>query len=359
MMDMIVHFISRDKFTAGYIEFMKVCFPEYEHYFFTNASDSQLNIYNDDNVYYYRSAAEIFLKPGNIAILRRCSKIIISGVFISWKTKALMVMSGLIRKTYLHFWGGDFYCHRSKYSIKHARHALGKILQHCMIKNCAGTINLIEPDIEKLCEIFPNNTKHFVAPMKGSPLRKIDFQAIRVKPKDSNAFRITIGNSAFTENQHIEAFHLLEHLKNENIEIFCPLSYGIPAYRDEVIAEGRRIFGEKFRPITEFMSFEEYTNLLASCSAGVFNNNRQQGMGNISLLIRLGKKVYIRDDTAMWQHFRHNMKYYVYPVSELDGITIEQLADFPQELAYNNIHIAEEYAAGDQAVQQWRKVFED
>ncbi|MBR0034407.1 MAG: hypothetical protein IJP54_01910 [Synergistaceae bacterium] len=82
-------------------------------------------------------------------------------------------------------------------------------------------------------------------------------------------------------------------------------------------------------------------------------------MGNIWLLLILGKKIYICEDTSMWQHFRQDLNLFMYPVSELGSITLEQLAYFPEEQAYNNIHIAEEYTHGNHVVPQWRKVFED
>ena len=195
--------------------------------------------------------------------------------------------------------------------------------------------------------------------MPVSPLSKIDFEAIRQKPRRIGTFRILAGNSATQENQHSETFHALEHLKDENIEIICPLSYGSPEYRDKVIEEGKNIFGGKFMPLKDFMEYEDYICLLASCDAGIFNNNRQQAMGNILILLRLGKKVYLREDTSMWRHFKEDMKYCVYPVSELEGITLEELARFPSEKARGNISIAEEYFSGNYAAEQWRKVFAD
>ena len=357
-MSVIVHFVCRNKFTPGYIEFMKVFFPEHEHYFFTGESENYppLNLYDNSNVFIYSSAFEL---RHHMKLFRSCNKIIISGVFMSWKFKPLFILLGLASKTYLHFWGGDFYSYRYPYSLRHPRALLKKFIHHQFIKRCAGTINLIESDIQKLCEIFPNNVKHFVAPMKGSPLRQIDFAPVRSRPKKHKALRITVGNSAAYENHHIEAFRMLRHLKDEDIEIICPVSYGDDDYRNEVIAEGRRIFGKKFYPVTEFMPMKDYVDFLSECDIGIFNNDRQQGMGNISILLRLGKKIYMREDTSMWQHFRDTMNYYIYPVSELEGITPGQLMNFPDELAYNNEKIADEYAAGNQAAEQWRKVLED
>ena len=195
--------------------------------------------------------------------------------------------------------------------------------------------------------------------MPGNPLEKRDFAVIRAKAATHSTCRIIVAHSAHPASLHIESFHLLEHLNDDDIEIICPLSYGIPEYRDKVIAEGRRIFGKKFIPLTEHMDKGEYIELLNTCDVGVYITRYQQGMGNISLLLRLGKKVYIREDNSMWQQYRLNLGYSVFPVSELENIPLKQLADFPQELAYNNIRIAEELAVGNQTAEQWRTVFED
>lgn len=48
------------------------------------------------------------------------------------------------------------------------------------------------------------------------------------------------------------------------------------------------------------MNPEEYCSFLSEMDVAVFNNNRQQGMANIALLANLGTKVFIRNDTSMW-----------------------------------------------------------
>ena len=41
------------------------------------------------------------------------------------------------------------------------------------------------------------------------------------------------------------------------------------------------------------MPYSSYISFLGSIDIGIFNNNRQQGMGNITNLLYLGKKVYL------------------------------------------------------------------
>lgn len=101
-----------------------------------------------------------------------------------------------------------------------------------------------------------------------------------------------MGNSATKTNCHIEIFNKLSKYDwIHELEIICPLSYGNEEeYRDYVIKVGYEKIGNKFKPITEYISLTKYIELLNSCDVGVFNNNRQQGGSTILYLTRLGKK---------------------------------------------------------------------
>ena len=128
---------------------------------------------------------------------------------------------------------------------------------------------------------------------------------MKQKQKNSSIdkFRILLGNSATETNQHKEALDMLSRFKNREIEIICPLSYGDTTYASNIISYGVQIFGNKFIPITKYMSTNEYCELLNSVDIAVFNHNRQQGTGNIEILAYLGKKIFLRSDTTTWNHY--------------------------------------------------------
>ena len=133
----------------------------------------------------------------------------------------------------------------------------------------------------------------------------------------------------------MEILEKLQHLKKEDFTIVCPLSYGDEEYAKKVIEYGKEIFGEKFVPITNFMTLEEYMEFLSNCDVGIFNNNRQQAMGNINSMFRMGKKLYLREGTAMWKDYiKNNLK--VYPVSELENIDYKNLFEFEEEQRFLN-----------------------
>lgn len=114
---------------------------------------------------------------------------------------------------------------------------------------------------------------------------------------------ILIGNSNSLTNNHEYAFRYLSGLQLGGRRIIVPLSYnGNPEYRDTVLAAGKRIFGEGFMPLVEFMPLAEYNRLMQSASVAIYGNWRQEAIGNIIIALYLGAKVFIaaRNPVYAW-----------------------------------------------------------
>ena len=105
---------------------------------------------------------------------------------------------------------------------------------------------------------------------------------------------ILIGNSASFENNHLELFELLAgSFDLEGRKLVTPLSYGNPWYAEKVIAEGHRLFGDQFVPLTDFLPKEQYIEILDSCGHVFMNHLRQQALGNICIMMLKGAKIYL------------------------------------------------------------------
>ena len=105
---------------------------------------------------------------------------------------------------------------------------------------------------------------------------------------------ILVGNSASFENNHLELFDLLaECFDLEGRKLIVPLSYGNPWYAEKVIAEGNRLFGDQFVPLTDFLPKEQYIEILDSCGHVFMNHLRQQALGNICIMMLKGAKIYL------------------------------------------------------------------
>ena len=117
---------------------------------------------------------------------------------------------------------------------------------------------------------------------------------------------ILVGNSATLTNNHLEVFSLLERLDlGGTSRIVCPLSYGgDPWYKEKILIEGERRFGNRFRPLTEFLDSDSYLEILSSVKVAFMNHRRQQALGNINLLLEIGRRVYMNADSLLFDELK-------------------------------------------------------
>lgn len=171
---------------------------------------------------------------------------------------------------------------------------------------------------------------------------------------------ILVGNSATETNQHFEALDILAKFRDDNIRIYLPLSYGNADFREygkRVADYAHSIFGDKAVPLTEKMAGDEYLRFLNTIHVGIFNNNRQQAMGNISQATLCGAKVYIRSDTSMWDHFK-NLGYTLYKIEDIRQYTcLEELTCQDPEIVKRNSQIVKKLHDIDRKVKMWSEVF--
>jgi hypothetical protein len=118
---------------------------------------------------------------------------------------------------------------------------------------------------------------------------------------------ILLGNSADISNNHLDMFLLLKKIKNRyNFAIICPLSYGKHKYHTEkIINIGKNLFGKRFIPLLDYIEPEIYLQLLKKIDIAIMNHKRQQAAGNISLLLSLGKLVYL-NKTGLYKKLADN-----------------------------------------------------
>lgn len=308
----IVHYLFRDVFTSGYIDFMVDVMKEYQHVFIMKRTPKVFKhgIKSDKaTTFLFNPAAKIIFIDEDCEIIENsdiskeiysCDQLIISGLFDDL-SYFLQYPEEIWEKTYLHFWGGDFYCYR-KDNMADASEKRFKDKQNILeaIQRCKAVLNVLDTDYEKMVSVLNIEKLHFEAPMPEQTNDIIDVEKYKSFVGKNKKIKIIIGNSAASDNCHIEIFEKLSWLASEECEIVCPLSYGELAYRECVMAEGQRLFGDKIRFLTEYMDLESYIKLLAGCDIGIYNNNRQQGFKNITTMLALGKKVFLRNGTATW-----------------------------------------------------------
>lgn len=115
---------------------------------------------------------------------------------------------------------------------------------------------------------------------------------------------IIVGNSGSETINHLDVFYRLKDLDLKGRKVIVPLSYGHKPYIEAIRAKGHEILPESFRPLTDFMTITEYNEILQSCGVAIFNNRRQQAVGNTIGLLWFGSKVFLSERNPAFHYFR-------------------------------------------------------
>jgi len=298
--------------------------------------ENNLNILNIHDV----NKNKLFKKE-----LKSANKIIIHGMWSIKLNIFFFFNRQLLYKAYWVIWGGDLYFYRDRTnSIKDLSK---EFFRKFVIKRLAGIIAYNKKEYDLAISWYKSKAKFYPSFFYPSNL----YEKVQIIEKEDSNLNIQIGNSADSSNNHIEILKMLEKYKNENIKIFVPLSYGDMQYADKIIDVGIEIFGNKFIPIKEYMNFNDYISLLGTIDIAIFNHDRQQAMGNITTLLGLGKKVYMRSSTTSYTYF-NDLNISVYDIKNF------KLKKIEDDIKNNNIRNVKEYFSINTLIMQWKKIFE-
>ena len=275
-------------------------------------------------------------------------------IIVNWVDGVILsLLSPFLSKTALLFWGGDL--HSFKKGLKGGffqracKKAIGKLIERAVC-----IITLLPGDYDELCAVCEPRGKWFLGAIMTSEKSQIKIE--RSARSQSTPRRILVGNSSTRTNRHKEAFELLSRYKNEDIEVCVPLSYGDDAYRSEVLEEGGRIFGEKFKPLLQMMEAQEYLDFLGTIAVGVFNHNRQQGMGNIQRLLAYGAKVYVSQEGPMLKDFTDE-GFCLYPTESIRCLEFEDFLAMDESDRMSNNETADFANMAHHAVELWSEIY--
>ncbi len=331
---MIVHCIVLDKFIPPFINFVKKHFQNDEHQFvFLHGEIYEYGLEPDKQNIWFTDFQTI---PEFVNYLKNADKIIIHGLWSDFFMDILYKNAFLLKKSYWIMWGGDFYF-PEKQSDKKKK----------IIKKMGNLITDVKSDYELAKKWYGAKGKLHRCFGYPSNLYK-DYE---IGKKYTSSINILLGNSADPTNNHVEILERLEKYKDKNIKIYTPLSYGNQNYADFVIEKGKNIFGEKFIPLKEFLPYDEYLKLLTEIDIAIFNHNRQQAMGNIIVLLGLGKKVYIRDDVTSWNYFK-DLQIAVFNINEKINLKPLDIS-----ISKENIFKIKNYFNEENLKNQWEKIF--
>ena len=319
---MILHVAILDKFIPPFIDFLGKNFNLFQHRFWLKGDKKQHPYKDNPSTYQVKSSllGNLLGHIKLIADLHRAEKVILHGLFDIRIVLLLSSMPWLLKKCYWVIWGGDLYIHEAeKKDNRWYRH---EWIRRFAISRLGHFITHVRGDYELAQKWYGAKGQWHECFMYTSNL----YRDYPIEPKPHDGINILLGNSATPTNNHLDALEKLRPFSDENIKIYCPLSYGDISYGDLVERAGSEIYGDKFIPLRNFMPFDQYLKLLSIIDIAIFNHNRQQGMGNIVGLLGMRKKVFIRNDITTWDSLK-NIGAVAYNIQQIDLSKIENATE--------------------------------
>lgn len=220
-------------------------------------------------------------------------------------------------------------------------------------KKLINKVNVFSPvlyeDFELVKKAIPNFTPKYASWNYGT----LEDDLIRgFEGKKITGNNILLGNSASYTNNHLDAFDSLSVLDLNGKKIITPLSYGDMDYRNLIVSEGHKNFGDTFVPLIDFMPIDEYIAVLQSCSIVVMNHLRQQALGNIVIALYLGAKVFLDKRNPIYQFFIKNDAC-IYCLEELEAQMQENLTG---EQIDRNRRVLQNYWSRDVILQKTKNI---
>lgn len=305
---MILHLISDEKVVNRAIAHFEDVFPD----------DNFVVCFSDKNTKHVKIKKNIIFYTGgeNVEIdFSKIKKVIIHFLGIDKIDFCNKFVKNV--PVYWPVWGGDLYnqllspkgyrlysydtiraigiCSYFRYMVRLVKFRLtnySKIVS--FIKNRIDYVAANDGDYQLLKEWLhlPDRIKRF--DLFYFPIDNILKEDLAGKEILPNSRNILCGNSASFSNNHIDTLNKIKKFKNEDSDVIMPLSYsGTEKYIQYVINKGLKIYGNKFKPLTEFIPIEQYNNILQSSFICVFSNWRQEAFGNIVMSLYLGAKIYM------------------------------------------------------------------
>lgn len=174
--------------------------------------------------------------------------------------------------------------------------------------------------------------------------------------KKDYKYVILLGNSGYETNNHVDILYKLKDIDSKEFCVVVPLSYGKKEYIEELIKKGKELLGEQFIPLKSFLKPEEYLSVLNQVDVGIMNHKRQQGMGNINLLLYLGKKVYMNEEVTYFSYLQE-IGAKIFSINELNISSLNEIITMSEAYKISNQNTIKEFFSDRKAKEYMSKIF--
>lgn len=315
-MKRIIHFANDEKFIdKAYDEFKQ--FESLAHSHFTIFSNnSQLK-----HIRFKCSIADenYFKHPETAVILNSYDLIIIH--FMDVRYFDLLKNQRIKTKILWIGWGGDYYWlinTLNNFAIyKELTKAQLGIKDNFFLKilkkyknnknvNLLNRVNYFSPVLEEDFSLIKKNYKNFKPQYVAWNYGNLEDHYRSDLPILGDA--VLLGNSATATNNHYDLIKIIDQLNLSNEKIFIPVSYGEKGYKDRLKKNllKREINVKNIILLEDFLTVDEYNNILSQCSNVFMGHIRQQAMGNVISLIYMGARLFFFRESVVYNYLIKN-----------------------------------------------------
>jgi hypothetical protein len=152
---------------------------------------------------------------------------------------------------------------------------------------------------------------------------------------------------------------ILSRLKSLNVtdEIICPISYGDIKNAKKIKKIGSTLFKENIIFIENFLSKDEYFELVSSAKVAIFGHRRQEAGANIFAMILNGSKVFLRNDNSVLSWLK--LRGFICFSFEDDLNSIKDLSPLDQESISKNKALYSNYFSSSCELSMFEELISD
>lgn len=248
-----------------------------------------------------------------LADIAKYSSVIFHGLFHSWQEWLLNRWPDHVKIAWV-CWGGELYgqpdirasflkplsrCADWLHRMRHSNEGEDKLFPKELLKKTTYCLTGVEAEYEYVKKYLGTDVQHLPY-----SYYSIDETLGSLKDVRCAGNNIFLGNSATIENNHLETLLRLKRVGIGDKKIIIPLSYGSPWVRNMCLKVGRKLFGNNFSPLLDFMPREVYNATMLDCAVMIQPHIREQAHGNIVTGLWLGMRVYLCEKGIDFKRFK-------------------------------------------------------
>lgn len=337
-----IHIMFNDKFGKAWVDFVNKNFDTEEHLFLCKRCFDEFPFPQGKNVVEIKSLQGLDFS--------NAEKIFCHSLFDSELVEYLYAHQDILKqKAYWIIWGGDLY------------EALRDEKNDFVRENFKGYITDVDGDkviLEK--KYTANKNKKFYHAAYTFPVSQEMVNnakdTLSQRANSNKAIVIQINNSC--DKSTLEILDILSRFKDENIIIKMILSYGSLEFKEQIISKAHTMFGDKFQFIDTILSPQEYAKYVSQNDVLVYNQNRQQGLGNSFLALQFGTKLYIRSEISTYEHLS-DKGCVVFDTHKIPQMNFSEFITIDKKTQENNITNSAKFFSDEYLKSLWEPIFEN